>query len=230
LDADDALLPRFVEQAHVWIQRPDCPDVILFDYEYRDSISNELLLERHFDHSALTDDAIRFTIEQQINNVGVYRRKSVLEVGGFDLDPNVLYNEDVAYHTRLAQAGLRFGANQTVSLVMYRKSNSMSRVNRSKCCRAQYYVMLKCAERVSNTHGREIADRFWRIAACAAMYEDWQTADECIRAAVQLFGRLPPSQNPVFAGLCFFSPRWALWFREHALRFFRPDLRRKSTD
>ena len=48
-DADDELLPNFVALANSWIDR-GAPDVVLFDYEYRDNETGELLATRRFDH------------------------------------------------------------------------------------------------------------------------------------------------------------------------------------
>ena len=42
-DADDELLPNFMRLARKWIELSSAPDVILFDYEYRDNDSGALL-------------------------------------------------------------------------------------------------------------------------------------------------------------------------------------------
>jgi glycosyltransferase involved in cell wall biosynthesis len=226
LDADDALLPRFVERARRWMARPDAPDVVLFDYEYRDHTTGALIASRHFDCDALRKDAVRFTIHEQINNVGIYRREAFLRAGGFDLDPNVLYNEDVAMHTRLARAGLRFASEETVSLIMYRKSGSMSAANRVKCSRAQYHVLRKCADDVGSSHGADIAHHLWQVAGIAAAQDDWETADSCVALACRLHGRRPPAGDPLFRLLCAASPPGALRLRESLIRWFKPHLRR----
>ena len=125
-DADDELLPNFVELARGWISR-GAPDVVLFDYEYRDNDSDELLLTRHFDHAALTADPRGYAIREQINAIcGLYRRTAYLAAGGYDEDPEVLFNEDVAFHIKLAFAGLTFGAEDQVSIVNYRIGGSQS--------------------------------------------------------------------------------------------------------
>ncbi|MGH7884939.1 MAG: glycosyltransferase family 2 protein, partial [Thermodesulfobacteriota bacterium] len=55
-DADDELYPNFVETAQKWIKKPDCPDVILFSYEYRDHETGNLLSTRHYDSNKLRED------------------------------------------------------------------------------------------------------------------------------------------------------------------------------
>src|SRR4051812_37552384 len=41
--AADELLPNFTTLAHNWISKENCPDVILFDYEWGDHDTNKLL-------------------------------------------------------------------------------------------------------------------------------------------------------------------------------------------
>ena len=227
LDADDIPLPHFVERAHQWMNKPDAPDVVLFHYEYRDLVTNELLVDRAFDGAAARKDAIEYTIREQINNVCLYRRSRFMEAGGFDLDPAVRYNEDVAMHTRLAQSGLRFDAEPETSLIQYRRPGSMSVANRLKCVQAQFEVMRKSAERVGATHGRAIAERLWRIAGCAAADLDWSTADAAAELAVKLAGRgHVPASGPLFRTLARLSPRLALRTRERLIRLLKPSLRK----
>jgi glycosyltransferase involved in cell wall biosynthesis len=225
LDADDVHLPHFVERAHKWMSLSDGPDAVVFNYEYRDLLTDELFAVRNFDGSWLRRDPVAFTILQQINNVGIYRRDRFLTAGGFDTDPKVLYNEDVAMHTRLAQAGLRFDTETEISLVQYRRPGSMSAANRLKCVQAQYEVMRKAADRVGTTHGVEIADRLWRIAGCAAAELDWTTADAAVALAVRLAGRRVPSGGRLFSLLVRLSPSLAIRLRERLIRLFKPTLR-----
>lgn len=101
-DADDELLPNFVQLAGKWMAE-DRHDVILFDYEWRVHGSGRLIGTRHFDRHELAVDSRSYAIREQINPFcGLYRRSSYSRAGGYDEDPLVLYNEDVAFHIRLA--------------------------------------------------------------------------------------------------------------------------------
>src|SRR5690625_3958066 len=109
-DADDELFPNFVESARKWMTRgDDAPDIVLFSYEGRWDDNGELLGIRPFDDDALKADPIADTIKQQINPfLRLYRRSSFLDAGGYDLDPNVLDNEEVARDCKTPRAGLTF--------------------------------------------------------------------------------------------------------------------------
>jgi hypothetical protein len=148
-----------------------------------------------------------------------------LVAGGFDLDPDVKYNEDAAVHIRLALAGHRFSCEKVPSIVTYRRSGSMSRANAFKCVQAHYRVMAKTANAVGQTHGRVIAERLWKIAGSAAALEDWSTADSAVSLAVKLSGRRPSDASPVFRLLCMFSPKLAVRIRERLIRLCKPQLR-----
>jgi glycosyltransferase involved in cell wall biosynthesis len=92
-DADDELLPEFTLLAHKWISRGDaCPDVLLFNYEYRDNETFHLIAKSDFDPFQLECDPLRYAILNQINPFcGLYRRSRLLEVGGYDTDKQILY-------------------------------------------------------------------------------------------------------------------------------------------
>ena len=217
-DADDELKPNFVETARQWMEKGEAaPDIVLFGYEERWDDTGELLGIRTFDDDALRNDPVGYTIQRQINPfLGLYRRASFLEAGGYDLDPDVLYNEDVAFHCKMARAGLRFAADPAVTVINHRVRTSMSQANGAKCARAQYHVMRKAAKLSPNRYKKIIAIRLWDIAGVAASCSDWQTADSAAALAVSLNGRVPPTTagSSCFRAAATIAPRGALRVRE----------------
>lgn len=225
-DADDLLYSNFVDTAHSWMLQSDSPDVVLFGYEYREDETEALILTHQFDDQALRKDAIAYAIQHQINPFcGLYRRSAFLEAGGYDTDPAILYNEDVAFHCRLAIAGLRFAADPTVAIVNYRRARSMSGANQHKCVQAQYQVMAKVAAAVPGRYQQEIAQRLWQIAGVSASYLDWQTTDACATLAQSLTDTAIISPRAWFNRLCHWNPYIALRLREYLIRQFKPSLR-----
>lgn len=229
-DADDALYPQFVATARAWMAKDPSPDVVLFDYEARDHETDAKLYVRQFDDGALRQDAIAYSIREQINPFcGLYRRDALLKAGGYDLDPLVLYNEDVAFHCRLAIAGLTFAAESDVTIINYCRANSMSSGNLNKCLRSQYHVMAKVADQVSQRYRPDIAQRLWDIAAVSAAHSDWENADACVTLARRLAHPAPPSTSFWFQQICNVSPGFALRSREYLIRWLKPHLRRQAT-
>ncbi|MFT3722178.1 MAG: glycosyltransferase family 2 protein [Hyphomonadaceae bacterium] len=225
-DADDELLPNFVSLARKWIDDGQY-DVVLFDYEYRDIETNELLLLRQFDHSQLRKDARSYAIREQINPFcGLYRKSAFLGAGGYDEDPAILYNEDVAFHIRLAFAGLSFAAQPGASVINYRREGSMSVANALRCLQAHVEVMRRTLARPGgDAYKSEIAERLWSVGAVLASYGDWRTADAAIDIAHGL-GKPPPAAGgKVFRGLANLHPKAALRLRESMVRITKPHLR-----
>ena len=225
-DADDELLPNFVSLARQWMERGEF-DVVLFSYEERDDETGGLLAIRHFDPDDVRRDARSYAIREQINPFcGLYRREAFLGAGGYDEDPEVLYNEDVAMHLRLAFAGLTFAVEPAVSIINHRRASSMSSANRSKCFRAQLAVMRKASQLPqSEPYRGAIAKNLWGIAGCLAAELDWTHADSAAKLALHLGGvRSVPSGGP-FRLVAAISPSMALRFREHAIRIGKPQLR-----
>ena len=224
-DADDVLLPSFSRTVHRWIAAEDAPDVVLLGYEYREYPSGALLMSRVYDDARLQDDSLRYAIEEQINGFAVYRATSLRSAGGFDEDPLVLYNEDVAVHIRLAAAGLSFRADPEMTSINYRMPSSMSVGNGAKCARAHYHVMRRTAERVDSRYHNSIADKLWVNAGIAAMYLDWPNARDCIALARALGQRAPRHASPAFRALATISPMGAIYAREFSIRTFKKHLR-----
>ncbi len=229
-DADDALYPNFVEQARKWMTLENPPDIVLFNYEWRRDDNGELISICKFDDAELRRDAIEYTIRKQINPFcGLYRRSAYLQAGGYDTDPLVLYNEDVAFHCRMAIAGLKFAADPTVTIINYCRTNSMSAANQIKCTKAQFHVMRKIAESLKGQYSHEIAQKLWKIAAVAAAYLDWKTADNCLYLATSLNSRPPSNLSYFFRFLCICNPYFAIRLREWLIRFIKPQLRQETT-
>ncbi len=220
-DADDELMPNFTTLAHKWINKADCPDVVLFDFEYRDNDTGEFISKSDFDANALIENPIRYAILNQINPFcGLYTVTKLKEIGGYDLFPEILYNEDVAFHCKLAINGLSFNAEKEVSIINYRVQNSMSGANVLKCAQAQFHVMKLNAERVGNLYPSEIAYKLWINAAILASKSDWAMAKRAVQLAVSLNGRLPERHAKLFTCFAFVSPFYAVVLREYLIRFF----------
>lgn len=225
-DADDTLYPHFVETARHWMEKADAPDVVLFDYEVREDAGDRLLYSRHFDAEDLRCDPISYCLREQINPFcGLYRRSTYLQAGGYDTDPQVLYNEDVAFHCRMAIAGLTFAADPTVTVINYLRSGSMSAANQIKCVQAQYQVMRKAADALPGRYSKEISTQLWKMVGVAGSYQDWQTVDVAIALATRLSYPFPADSALFFQLMCRLNPYLAVRIRERLIRSFKPQLR-----
>lgn len=217
-DADDALKQNFVERCHQWMKRQDL-DVVLFAYEYRDDTDNALILTRIFDKKALEIDPLDYAIKEVINPFcGLYRRQRVLEAGGYDTDPNVLYNEDAAFHISLALSGLRFSADPEPLVINYRRAGSMSAGNQAKCTVHRWNVLKKAERACAPKYDRVIGEQLWKNAIIAATFDEWRAAD----SSALLASRLAPPPHGLFGALAWVSPRHALRIREYFIRLCMP--------
>lgn len=225
-DADDALFPNFVAAARRWMTDSG-PDVVVFGYDERDPETGRVTAVRRFDDDDLRRDATSYVIRTKIVSIcGLYRRVRFVEAGGYDLDPEVLYNEDVAMHCRLALRGLSFRADASVTVTNFIRTASMSSSNPVPCLRAHVAVMRKTARATGTRYASEISERLWLTAAGAASYLDWDLAD----AAAQLASSLAPagrtSGGRAFRAVARLSPRLAIRSRELAIRLLKPRFRR----
>jgi glycosyltransferase involved in cell wall biosynthesis len=226
-DADDELMPEFTTLAFKWINGLDRPDVVLFNYEYRDNFTGILIGTRKFDRIKLETDPVAYTIREQINPFcGLYNKEKFLQAGGYDTDPEVLYNEDTALHIRLAVNGLTFSSENAVSIINYRVSKSMSASNRKKCFRAQFAVLQKNAQIVTQKHFKDIAWRLWEIIGPLAAQNDWDYVESTLKLTKHLGYPRAVSGSRTFKMLTTINPYFGVWFREKMIRFSKPDLRK----
>jgi glycosyltransferase involved in cell wall biosynthesis len=224
-DADDIILPNFTELAFKWMDNPFCPDIVLFDYEYRDGQSGSLLNLRRFDKEALETDPIEYAILEQINPFcGLYKKEKFLSAGGYDTDPLVLYNEDVAFHISMAVNKASFSVEHEVSIVNFKIANSMSGSNGEKCALAQYHVLEKTASSALNYH-YQIAYRLWDIITSLGVYKNWIYVRKALLLSKQLGYRHSINGNSLFKLITIINPFFAIWFREQMIRIFKRKLR-----
>ncbi len=215
-DADDGLKPDFVA-ANLAVMAPEI-DVLLSGFEYRDHQTGSLLADRVFDDEALTVDPVAYTISEPINAIcGVYRRKSLLAVGGYKIPDRQLFNEDQAFHCRIARAGLVFRALQTIHVINYRVPGSMSGSAQRACVSAQFEVMAQAAAESESRHLPAISNRLWQISAVAASLQDWTVADRAAVLASELTKQGPGEGHAAYRWLARRAPRVAIRLRERAI-------------
>jgi glycosyltransferase involved in cell wall biosynthesis len=230
-DADDELLPNFMSLARKWTLLSSPPDVILFDYEYRDNESSALLWVSVFpDDDKLRQNPVAYAIQRQINPFcGLYKTDSLRRVGGYDLNPEILLNEDVAFHCKLALNGLSFDCEHEIAIINYFVKGSMSQKNRLGCCEAHFAVMRYMLANTGNRYAREIATRMWYIATVFSYYREWKKMDAALQSALKLYPNVLDDQSsltPRFRLLCnTLGPRIAFRVREKVISFFKPELR-----
>ena len=224
-DADDDLTPDFTTSVHEWINNHGhAYEILLLNFKYVDASTGDLISTANYNVAALHNDPLKYTIDNKVVNFGVYKRSSFLEAGGFDLDEKVLYNEDNAFHQRLAKQGLKFDYLPHITCINYRYGQSMSASNRLKCARSNYYVLAKTASTHGNKYSREIGKQLWNCAAILSSVQDWLYVKKSIRLCKEL-GYYPSGDYSLFTMLTKINPFGAFWFREKLIRLFKPELR-----
>ncbi|OJW15062.1 glycosyltransferase family A protein [Mucilaginibacter sp. 44-25] len=225
-DADDDLLPNFTTEVHQWIkERGSEFDVLLLNFDYTDAHTGKLLSRPNHDSEQLHADPLRYAINNKIVNFGVYKREAFLKAGGFDLDEKVLYNEDNAFHQRLAKHNYRFDYLPEVTCINYRYSESMSASNVLKCARANYHVLLKTASTHGQKYPLELARQLWLCIATLASCQDWEYVHKAIDLSKRLGYPYSPEGSTGFKLLTRINPFFGAWAREKMIRLLKPHLR-----
>jgi glycosyltransferase involved in cell wall biosynthesis len=227
-DADDGFAAGFVERARARIAADDAAfDALLFDVEQRDGAGGALIARSSLPR-ALAADPVRYLVANTVNNCGVYRTEVVRRLGGFDVDAAVLYNEDRAFHLRLALGGARFAVESSVGAVTRRAPGSMSQANPAACLNAFGAVTAKAVAARPGAYVEEAAQAYWHAATGLATHGAMADAERWVGEAVRLGHAAPPQASPLFRLLCRIGPTFALHARERGIRLFKPWLRRAT--
>lgn len=227
-DADDDILPNFTTLAHKWMNTPQCPDVVLFDYNYVAYETKKLISTRRFNSYQLSKDPLEYAIKEQINPFcGLYKKNSFLSAGGYDTDPKVLYNEDCAMHIKIAISGLSFSSESEVSIINFKIDNSMSQGNYKKCLIAQYEVYRKTRATLFNLgllskYKKVLNLKLWNIAKILLSLNEVDYAKQ----AVNIMFTHPESRNATFFQKIIIKLNTAyLIMNEYRICTFKPNLR-----
>ncbi|MGI4019958.1 MAG: glycosyltransferase family 2 protein [Janthinobacterium lividum] len=225
-DADDDLLPDFTKKVTSWIENQEVTfEVLLLNFEYVDYQTKKLLGKGNYNVTALHQDPVKYTIENRVVNFGVYQRKSFLMAGGFDNNVNILYNEDNAFHQKLARYGYHFDYLPEITCINYRYTESMSASNQLKCAHANFYVLKEASDKVGKNYPQEIAHQLWNCMTILGSFQDWEYVKKCIQLLKNLNRKTPSDQNKIFSLIAAVSPFYAIWIREKLIRLFKPNLR-----
>lgn len=229
-DADDVLAPEFVARAKARIARESF-DALLFDYEFRfDDGSEEnsvLLFRTDLSHSSLVDHPLAYMLTHTLHHTsGVYSVPFLRGIGGFDTDPAVLYNEERAFHFRVAENGARFAFEPYVGSLVLQRADCMWEKDKVKCCIAGHGITKRFTERHPGRYPDEVIDHSWHIANTLAPFLEWTTVDSCLSLARAYGGRLPSHGGLDFKILCAINPHLAVRVREWWVRLIKPGLRK----
>ena len=228
-DADDDMTERFTTLADAWMRRTDAPDVVLFNFDWIDESSGEILGRARFNRQMAEEDPILFTLKTQVNPFcGLYRRVRFLEAGGPDLDPEVRQCEDMAMHCSLAQGGLSFSIEQEVCIINYRIPMSMSRSEDSyKRSISAVYALYKKSYNHLSKHGKTearlkaIGEKMWQHTRHAAWVSSWEYVKKSIELAKVCGVTRPTGESKGFQIISQFNPLMAVVVREYLSRMRR---------
>lgn len=228
-DADDELLPTFVENIHGLILTHDV-DAIIVGSEERSEFDSRHRAVSTPNPQELADDPLLYSVRNKVNAISsVNKRSFLIEHDILNVDHSMLYNEDQAIQLNLVIAGARFASTPEVLVRSYQQKVSMSQSNQLNCVISHFRVMQAALEysRLSGDKEevrRAIAERLWGVAAVAPRLGDFGSAMEAARLARTL-GPVPTTAGgSVFRLLGSVSPELAILVREYATRFLKPHL------
>ncbi|WP_025144452.1 glycosyltransferase family 2 protein [Pedobacter jeongneungensis] len=228
-DADDELLPNFTAEMQHWLTNNHNDfKVLILNFNYINFDSKQQLDTANHNREEMRQNSLKYAIEHKIVNFGLYERLSFLEAGGFDTDRNVLYNEDKAFHIRLAAHGLKFDYLDTITCINYQYQQSMSVSNQLKCAEASYYVLKKTADQFGDIYPIELSDMLLQAATTLAAVNDWPYVSKAVKLAKQLNKNLKLSGGRLFRVLGMLDTYAAFWLREKLIRLFKPALRKSN--
>ncbi len=226
-DADDDLLENFTKLAHKNLSSTKCADVYLFDYLWLEAADGAIKGKRVFNELELNEDPIKYSILTQINAIcGLYNREKYMAVGGYDIDSEILYNEDVAFHIKLALHGWKFAVEHEISIINYYYGNSMSSANKLKCILAHFCVLRNLVGKVDEKYHQYLGQNLINVCGLLAGHKQFSKAATASKLALKISNSRPAATSR----LAFFIIKnfgiTGIVVREYMIRIFKPQLRK----
>jgi glycosyltransferase involved in cell wall biosynthesis len=228
-DADDDLLENFTELSHKNLSSNKDVDIYLYDYLWVDAASGETKWTRVFDEVELKGDPIKYAILSQINAIcGLYKREKYISVGGYDLDKEILYNEDVAFHIKLALNGWKFAVEHEISIVNYYYPNSMSSGNELKCALAHFAVLRNLVDKVDENHHEYLGQMLIKACGLLAGHKQFTKAAIARKLAFKISNSKPEGTSKRSFFIIKNFGMTGIVIREYLIRIFQPKLRKDA--
>jgi glycosyltransferase involved in cell wall biosynthesis len=206
-DADDLILPRFVERLG-----PACDDqhdVVCCDADWDDENSGQTLIAWRYDSTALRLAPHAHLLEQAMGlNNSIIRRSSWEKIGG--CDETLTMWEDADVHIRLARAGARFHHVPEVLTRSLRRTESFSHDYR-KSWRCRLDALGRYALDPSVARVRPVlASETEKAASALALLGEKSAAKKAIQLCRTLGGDPPTSAQPGIRFLKSIVPTYSL--------------------
>jgi glycosyltransferase involved in cell wall biosynthesis len=214
IDADDELYSDFTVVAHKWMVKQEQPDVVLMGYKGIDFSSGKVLDEVKYDRDEFKRDSVKFTIDNKIVNFELIKKEPFLKIGGFDIDPDILYVEDRAFALKAALMGLSFDVGNDIIGVKYFFPGGMSVVDKSKWPRAGYHLWTKVNEAVGDRYPNEICYQLFQNAVWAGKANGWGTVKKSLQLVQKINPACLPPGSELFQLTFKISPFYSFYFRE----------------
>jgi glycosyltransferase involved in cell wall biosynthesis len=220
-DADDLILPDFTRAIDALVG--DRVDAVICDVEWVDEQLRTPVRVWRYETAPLEADTLPYVIEHPIGGInGVYRRSMLDQIGAFDERYSCW--EDADLHVRLAAAGARFTATETVLCRALRRAGSASE-NQHACSLSRLTLLAEYAvtfadrgEKVQASIAREAE----KIARALLYYGDVDAAGAAIDLCRRL-GFAPPTTESRTLGVLkhVLSPITAMRLQTHVHEWAR---------
>lgn len=221
LDADDLLLPNFSEVAINWAKNPAAPDVVLMGYNYVNNETGEVMATSGYNERYLQEDPLRFMISNKVVNSSLIKKDTFIAVGGFDLDPLILYTEDRAFSVRLALAKATFEIEPAVCVQINYFPGSMSAYKPQQWIEAGINLWEKTFQKAGHAYSAELVAQLFEFAIWAAKYNCWRLVKRSLALARLIDHSIKPTSSSWFLAAFRIHSFGAFFIREYLLRIMR---------
>lgn len=218
IDADDELLPNFSVRVRKWMEQTNPSDIILIPYRHVHNTTGDYLGDVYYDREQLLTDPVKFTITTKIVNFELIRKEPFNKIGGFDVDPKVLFIEDRAFAFKAALNGLKFNTEDEIICNKYFTKTSMSSANLDKCWEDAYHLWEKVFNSVGDKYVSEIVYQLHENAVWAAKAEAWGVVRKSLILAKKINPNLKPGGSKGFLAAYNLLPFASFYVRAKALK------------
>lgn len=213
-DADDPMLPRFIEQMKPLLAED--VDVALCDADWISERDGSLVRAWRYPDAQFSADAVEAALTNPVGlNASIMRRSCFLEAGGFD--PELKIFEDGDIHVRLAAAGARFRSLGQVAATSIRHDRGITS-NQTEIPRYHLLCLAKYAATLDARYRPVLAREVESCAHAFLVHGDREGMREALALCRSLGGDPPQTRNPALRAIRSLAGRDAAFVMQHRLR------------
>jgi glycosyltransferase involved in cell wall biosynthesis len=190
-DIDDPLLPSYLKELNEVIDKDY--DVVFCDADWIDSVNHNTLIKWRYKNIEYKNEGAAYLLRNPIGGInGLYKRTTMIELGGFDENFKVWEDAELNFRFALFKKEIFFTESVLVKSLRYHDSTSS---NSSRIRKYKYLFLSKYAHTDDSILKKELVTQVNSLFHDIVYEKDWSLYGDVLALARILNTKVPITSN-----------------------------------